>query len=70
MRSSIGGVTVQIVRDWVAKSNANGPSASVDYKGPGPPPILNERLRAHNGRQPKAVAASLLNLVLRASLKI
>lgn len=44
--ASIGGVMVQIVRDWVLKLNASGPDALVDYKGPGPQPILSDRHRA------------------------
>ena len=34
--ASIGGMTVQIVRDWVVKLNTRGPEALVDYKGPAP----------------------------------
>jgi transposase len=44
--AAIGGVTLQIVRDWVLKLNAGGPEALVDYKGPGPQPILNDTHRA------------------------
>lgn len=36
----IGGVTVQIVRDWVVKFNANGPSGLIDRKAPGQASIL------------------------------
>src|ERR1051325_11380272 len=32
----IGGVTVQIVRDWVVKFNVHGPSGLVDRRAPGP----------------------------------
>ncbi|SDD41192.1 helix-turn-helix domain-containing protein, partial [Belnapia rosea] len=31
----IGGVTVQIVRDWVVRFNAQGPTGLVDRKAPG-----------------------------------
>ena len=41
----IGGVTVQIVRDWVIKFNAHGPDGLVDRKAPGQPPRLNEEHR-------------------------
>ena len=44
--AAVGGVTLQIVRDWVLKLNASGPDALVDYKGPGPQPILTEVHRA------------------------
>jgi transposase len=36
----IGGVTVQIVRDWVVKFNAHGPGGLIDRKAPGPSPRL------------------------------
>jgi transposase len=44
--AAIGGVTLQIVRDWVLKLNAHGPDGLVDYKGPGPRPLLNDEHRA------------------------
>ncbi len=33
----IGGVTVQIVRDWVVRFNAEGPEGLVNRKAPGNP---------------------------------
>ncbi len=42
----IGGVTLQIVRDWVVKFNACGPSGLIDSKGPGQPSLLNDAQRA------------------------
>jgi transposase len=42
----IGGVTVQIVRDWVVKFNAYGPSGLIDRKAPGPSPRLTTGHRA------------------------
>jgi transposase len=42
----IGGVTLQIVRDWVLKFNANGPDGLVDRKAPGQPSRLNDIHRA------------------------
>lgn len=38
----IGGVTVQIIRDWVVRFNAEGPAGLIDRKAPGKPPILND----------------------------
>jgi transposase len=32
----IGGVTLQIVRDWVLSFNAHGPAGPLDRKAPGP----------------------------------
>ncbi len=37
----IGGVTVQIIRDWVVKFNAYGPPGLIDRKAPGQPSRLN-----------------------------
>ena len=42
----IGGVTLQIVRDWVLKFNAQGPEGLIDRKAPGQAPQLNEAHRA------------------------
>ncbi len=42
----IGGVTVQIVRDWVVKFNAHGPEGLVNRKPPGQPSKLTATHRA------------------------
>ncbi len=42
----IGGVTLQIVRDWVLKLNADGPEGLLDRKAPGQPSRLNDAHRA------------------------
>ena len=42
----IGGVTLQIVRDWVLKFNADGPAGLLDRKAPGQPPRLDATHRA------------------------
>jgi transposase len=44
--ASIGGVTLQIVRDWVLKFNAQGPAGLIDRTAPGPAPRLDDRHRA------------------------
>ena len=44
--AKIGGVTLQIVRDWVLKFNARGPDGLIDRKAPGQPPRLNDAHRA------------------------
>jgi transposase len=41
----IGGVTLQIVRDWVIKFNVHGPDGLVDRKAPGQPSRLNDTHR-------------------------
>ena len=38
--AGIGGVTLQIVRDWVLKLNAHGPAGLIDRKSPGAPSRL------------------------------
>ena len=42
----IGGVTLQIVRDWVVKFNERGPDGLIDRKAPGQPSRLNDAHRA------------------------
>ena len=44
--AAIGGVTLQIVRDWVIKFNAHGPDGLIDRKAPGQPSKLNDTHRA------------------------
>jgi len=44
--AKIGGVTLQIVRDWVVKFNARGPTGLIGGKGPGQPSLLNDAQRA------------------------
>ena len=41
----IGGVTLQIVRDWVVRFNARGPQGLVTGRAPGSRPLLNETQR-------------------------
>lgn len=40
-----GGVTVQIVRDWVLRFNDEGPAGLIDRKAPGPTPRLDAEQR-------------------------
>ncbi len=44
--AKIGGVTLQIVRDWVLKFNARGVDGLIDRKAPGQPPRLADAHRA------------------------
>ena len=44
--AKIRGVTLQIVRDWVLKFNADGPAGLIDRKAPGQSPRLNDAHRA------------------------
>lgn len=41
----IGGVTLQIVRDWVVRFNAEGPGRLIDRKSPGCRPLLSDDQR-------------------------
>jgi transposase len=44
--AKIGGVTLQIVRDWVLKFNGHGPSGLIAGKAPGQTPRLTDDHRA------------------------
>jgi transposase len=50
--AKIGGVTLQIIRDWVVKFNARGLEGLIDSKAPGPVALLNDKHR-------KALAAMI-----------
>ena len=52
--ATIGGVTLQVVRDWVVKFNADGFAGLIDRKAPGQPSSLKDAHRA-------AVAAMIEN---------
>ena len=39
----IGGVGLQIVRDWVVRFNAEGPDGLIDRRAPGKAPTLTRR---------------------------
>lgn len=43
--AKVGGVTLQIVRDWVVRFNAEGPDGLKSRKAPGKPSILNDEQR-------------------------
>jgi len=57
-----GGVTRQIVRDWVERFNEGGADALITRKAPGKPPLLNPVQRAalaqviESGRCPRPTA--------------
>ncbi len=50
----IGGVGLQIVRDWVVRFNAEGPEGLIDRKAPGKMPHLNAEQRAALARAVEA----------------
>jgi transposase len=43
--AKIGGVGLQIIRDWVLRFNTRGPDGLLDGKSPGHPPKLNDTQR-------------------------
>lgn len=43
--AELGGVTLQIVRDWVLRFNAEGPAGLIDRKAPGQRPKLDSAQR-------------------------
>jgi transposase len=43
--AEIGGVGLQIVRDWVVRFNADGPAGLLDRKAPGQPALLDDEHR-------------------------
>src|SRR5665213_3423436 len=43
--AKIGGIGVQIIRDWVLRFNARGPTGLLDRKPPGQPSKLNDGQR-------------------------
>ena len=43
--AALGGVGLQIVRDWVLRFNAEGPDGLIDRKPPGAPPKLSDKQR-------------------------
>lgn len=43
--AKIGGVGLQVLRDWIVRFNAEGPDGLIDRKAPGKPPALNNEQR-------------------------
>jgi transposase len=41
----LGNVTLQVVRDWVVRFNAEGPAGLIDRRAPGPTPLLTAEHR-------------------------
>jgi transposase len=63
--ATIGGVTRQIVRDWVVKFNAYGPTGLIDRKAPGQPSRLNDSHRAALARIVEAGPTPAIHGVVR-----
>ncbi len=41
----IGGVGLQVIRDWILRFNTGGPNGLIDRKAPGKAPILDQEQR-------------------------
>ena len=44
--AAIGGLSLQVVRDWALRLNARGPDGLIDRKTPGKLPLLSDAHRA------------------------
>ncbi len=66
--AGIGGVTLQIVRDWVLRFNAEGPDGLADRKAPGQPPRLNDTHRAALAAVPGSGPTPAIHGVVRRRL--
>jgi len=65
MAARIGGVGLQILRDWVMRFNAEGPAGLVDRKAPGREPSLTAEHRAALARVVEAGPKPYLDGVVR-----
>ena len=53
--AKIGGVGLQIIRDWVLRFNARGPDGLLNGKAPGQPSKLNDHSARRSRRRSRAV---------------
>ena len=65
MAAKIGGVGLQIVRDWVLRFNAQGPEGLLDRKAPGKTPLLGEAQRVALAQAVEAGPKPYLDGVVR-----
>lgn len=63
--AKIGGVGLQIVRDWVVRFNEEGPDGLLDRKAPGKSPILNDAQRTALVEKVETGPVSYLDGVVR-----
>ena len=61
----LGNVTLQIVRDWVVRFNAEGPAGLIDRKAPGPTPLLSDEHRQALAAQVEAGPIPAIHGVVR-----
>lgn len=65
----IGGVTLQVIRDWVLRFNAEGPDGLIDRKAPGAVPKLGPEHRAALARIVEAGPIPAVHGVVRWRIK-
>ena len=65
----IGGVGLQVIRDWVLRFNADGPNGLIDRKAPGPAPKLNTVQRRSLARLVERAPIPAIHGVVRWRLK-
>ena len=63
--AEIGDVTLQVIRDWVLRFNADGPDGLIDRKAPGREPSLEDDQRAALARAVEAGPNSDVNGIVR-----
>ena len=63
--AKIGGVGLQIIRDWVLRFNEAGPDGLIDRKAPGNPPLLTDAQRAALAQAVEAGPRPYLDGVVR-----
>jgi transposase len=47
--AELGGVSLQVVRDWALRFNTHGPGGLIDRKAPGQPPRLKDEQSSRIG---------------------
>lgn len=67
--AAVGGVGLQIVRDWVVRFNAEGPEGLIDRKAPGQTPKLDAAQRAALARMVEDGPIPAVHGVVRWRLK-
>ncbi len=65
MAAKVGGVGLQIVRDWVLRFNGQGPDGLLDRKAPGKTPLLSQAQRAALAQAVEAGPKPYLDGVVR-----
>jgi len=67
--AQVGGVTLQVIRDWVLRFNGDGPDGLIDRKAPGAVPKLTGAHRAALARMVEAGPIPAVHGVVRWRIK-